>query len=125
MADQQRIDNPTTAQIGHSLRNLPPDAPFVILNADDEQFIQAMPAGKAYRVEWRQESEQRFMIVSIDRAEEAFAAFGRWDERALQSLPWRRLTLFNDPYRRLVLIVAVAALLLLTLSLLRILWAVR
>ena len=80
---------------------------FVILNADDEQFVQATPEGGAWRIEWRQEREQRFMIASLQRAEEAFAAFLRWDEAAMTSLPWKRLRLWNDPYRRLVFVVVV------------------
>jgi hypothetical protein len=54
----ERIDNPTPEQIGHHLRNLPGNAPFLILNADDEHFIQATPAGDLFRVEWRQEAQQ-------------------------------------------------------------------
>jgi hypothetical protein len=78
----QRIDDPTPEQVAHHLRNLPPDAPFLILNADDEQFIQATPAGAAWRVEWRQGTMQRFVLVSLDRTEEALRAFLRWDEPA-------------------------------------------
>jgi len=100
IGNQQRISDPTMEQVGLSFSNLPADAPFVILDADTEHFIQAMPAGTAWRVEWRQEAEQRFMIVNLDDAEEAFAAFYRWDEAALTSFPWKRLTLWNDPHRQ-------------------------
>ena len=96
----QRIDDPTPEQISNHLRMLPHDAPILILNADEEHFIQATPAGGRLRVEWRQEHEQRFMQVSIEEAEAAFHAFQRWDERALAAFPWQRLTIWIDPYRR-------------------------
>ena len=67
VGDRERIDDPTPEQIAHHLRNLPADAPFLILNADDEQFIQTTPAGDVFRVEWRQEATQRFMLVPLDR----------------------------------------------------------
>ena len=103
----QRIDDPTPEQIGHHLRNLPADAPFLILNADEEQYVQATPGGEGFRVEWRQEGQHRFTFVSVDRAAEVFLAFRRWDEPALKALPWRRLTLWNDPYRRVVVVAVV------------------
>ena len=36
VGDRQRIDDPTPEQIAHHLRNLPAEAPFLILDADDE-----------------------------------------------------------------------------------------
>lgn len=116
VGNQQRFDNPTPEQVCHALRNLPMDAPFLILDADDEQFVQAAPEGGGWRIEWRQEGEQRFMIASLQRVEEVFAAFLRWDEPALTLLPWKRLTLWNDPCRRPLffavglLVIALAAL---------------
>ena len=99
----ERIDNPTPEQIGHYLRNLPGNAPFLILNADDEHFIQATPAGDLFRVEWRQEAQQWFMVVPLDGAVQSFLAFRSWDEQALKAFAWKRLGLLNDPYRRMVL----------------------
>jgi hypothetical protein len=77
-----RIDNPTPGQIAHHLRNLPAEAPFLILNADDRQFIQAMPAGDGFRVEWRQEAEQRFMLAALDRAEASSPSTGGTSRRS-------------------------------------------
>ncbi len=125
VANRLRIDDPTPEQIEHHLRNLPADAPFLILDADDEQFIQATQAGDLVRVEWRQEERQRFMFVSIDRAAEAFLAFRRWDEPALAAFPWRRLGLLNDPYRRAVLAGVLAVSVLLAAAALRLWSAVR
>jgi hypothetical protein len=107
VANRQRIDDPTPEQIAHHLRNLPAAAPYLILIADDEHFVQATPAGDEFRVEWRQEAQQRFMLVSVDRAEESFLAFQRWDEPTLKAFPWRRLSVFNDPYRRVIIAVAI------------------
>jgi hypothetical protein len=107
IANRQRIDDPTPEQIGQSFGSLPADAPFLILNADEEHFIQATPADDGFRVEWRQEAEQRFMIVPTDRALEAFLAFRRWDEPALRAFPWRRLRVWNDPYRYVIVGAAV------------------
>ena len=69
--------------------------------------MQATPRGDAFRVEWRQEAQQRFMLVPVDQAEQSFLAFRRWDEPALQSLPWQRLTLLNDPYRRVMIVLLI------------------
>ena len=121
VGNRQRIDDPTPEQVEHHLRNLPAGAPFLILNADDEHFIQATPAGERFRVEWRQEAHQRFAIVPVDRAVEAFFAFQRWDEPALKAFPWRRLTLLNDPYRRAVF----AAVILLAIALISLWTALR
>jgi hypothetical protein len=107
IGNRQRIDDPTPEQIRHYLRNLPADAPFIILNADEEHFIQAIPAGALFRVEWRQEAQHRFMLVPLDRAEESFMAFRRWDEAGLKAFAWQRLGLFNDPYRRVVIVACV------------------
>ena len=97
---RERIDHPTPQQIGHHLRNLPAEAPFLILNGDAEMFLQATPAqGDRFRVEWRQEREHRFMIVAPEVAERAFAAFVRWDEPALRSFPWKRMGFWQSPYR--------------------------
>lgn len=97
-----RIENPTPSQIAEQVRKMPDDVDVLILDADAEHYLQAAshPAG-GIRVEWRQEATHRFMIVPVERAEEAFLAFGRWDEATLRSFPWRRLTAFNDPYRAL------------------------
>jgi hypothetical protein len=96
---RERFDDPTPEQIGHHLRSLSAEAPFVVLHSDDAQFIQATPEGDGLRVEWRQEAEQRFMLVPVERAEQSFLAFRRWDEAALGAFPWRRLRAYNDPYR--------------------------
>jgi hypothetical protein len=116
IGNRQCIDEPTVEQIEFHLRHLPAEAPFVILNADEEQFIQAIPAGDVFRVEWRQEAQHRFMLCPIDRAEQAFQAFRHWDETALNEFPWRRLTVFNDPYCR-CMVIGLIALAILVLSL--------
>src|SRR5262249_16283700 len=86
---------------GQHLRNLPADAPFLILNADVEHFLQATPVdgGERFRVEWRREREHRFMIVASEVAERAFAAFTRRDEPALRSFPWKRMGYWQDAHR--------------------------
>ena len=43
------------------------------------------------------EGRLRFVLLPVDRAEAALLAFHRWDEAALNTFPWRRLTVFNDP----------------------------
>ena len=58
-------------------------------------------------MEWRQEAQQRFALVPLDRAVQAFLAFHRWDEPALKAFPWRRLSLWNDPFRRVVILAVV------------------
>jgi hypothetical protein len=97
-----RIDEPTAERVAAGFHDLPADARFLILHADEEHFIQATPVGDSWRVEWRQESRQRFMLVGLQQAQEAFFAYLRWDEPALKSFPWKRLTLFNDPFRRAI-----------------------
>jgi hypothetical protein len=109
VADHIRIDDPTAEQLGHHLRHLAAEAPFLVLDADVGHYIQATPAASGLRVEWRHEADHRFMVVDVERAEAAFAAFRRSDEPTLRSFPWRRLHAFNDPHR-LMLLCAVAAL---------------
>ena len=117
---RERIDDPTPQQIGHHLRNLPADAPFLILEVDVESFVQAIPAeGDRFRVEWRQEREHRFMIVAPEVAERAFAAFVRWDETALRSFPWKRMGFWQNPYRWAVALLGIF----IVVELLRIGWA--
>jgi hypothetical protein len=109
VGNNQRIDEPTAEQIAWHLNHLPSDAPFLILNADAEHFLQATPVGDAVRVEWRQESHQRYMLVTRDQAEQLFDAFRRWDEPSLSAFPWKRLGMLNDPYRRLPFVLFVLA----------------
>ena len=103
----ERIDDPTDDQIADGLRNLPIAAPFAILNADEELYIETTPDGGGYRVELRQGSATRFAFLTFGKVESVFKAFRRWDESAIEAVQWDRLSAWNDPYKRL-LFVAVA-----------------
>lgn len=116
VGNDQLIEDPTPEQIGRYLRDPPADAPFVILESDHERYVQATPAGDAFRVEWRQETLHRFMLAPADVAEQALLAFRRCDEPALETFPWRRLRPWNDPHRGFA-IAAVIAFAILVLSL--------
>ena len=111
VGNRLRIDDPTPEQVAHHLSRLPADAPFLVLNADAEHFVQAasLPSDTTgrLRVEWRQESRQSYMLAPAAGAERALLAFLRWDEPALRAMPWRRLSLWNDPHRQVVLAVAI------------------
>ena len=124
VGNRLRIDDPTPEQVSHHLSHLPADAPFLILNADAEHFVQAtsLPAdaGGRLRVEWRQESRQSYMLAPAADAKRALLAFLRWDEAELRTMPSKGLSLRNDPYRQLVLAVALVA----VIAILRGVWAV-
>jgi len=92
----ERIDNPSSEQLSHYLRFMPPTAPFLVLSASDDTFMQATPRGDAYRVEYRTGKRHRFMHVPLDRAVELLNAF-RTGDRELDALAdWRRLSVFTD-----------------------------
>jgi hypothetical protein len=108
-----RIENPTADVVRQHLRNLSLEAPFMILSADEERFIQAKPHSGDYRVEWHDEGELRHALVTFERAEELLLAFLRRDDAALRGGEWHVLRWFNDPYYGLVATaVLVAAILL-------------
>lgn len=98
----ERIDDPTDDQIADRLRILPIPAPFAILSADDELYIQTTPADGGYRVELRQGSTTRFAVLTLGQVESLFKAFRRWDEPVIEAVQWKHLTVWNDPYRGLI-----------------------
>lgn len=118
LADKERIDDPTPQQVSEPLSRLRSGLLFVVLNADEEHFIQAIAEGEQIRVEWRQEKDQRYMIVSPDVAQQAFAAYLKWDEATLQSYAWKRLTAWNDPFSRIALVLAAIVLIALAVAML-------
>lgn len=98
VGNSERIDNPSEEQVRHFLRYMQPDAPFVILNADDDHFMQATPAGDVYRVEVRKGKRQFFAHLPFDKAALLFESF-RTDNIAYeQAASWHRLGMLNDPY---------------------------
>ena len=105
------IDAPSAEQVRHFLRFMPPDAAFVVLSAADDSFIQARPDGEGYRVEYRLRRRQHFARVSFEQAVGLFEAFRTGDESFRQAVPWRRLTVMNDPYHPAVLVALVLMLL--------------
>jgi hypothetical protein len=93
----ERIEDPSADQVAHSLRFLPPAAPFLILSASDHVFIQAMPQGGAYRVEYRAGDHKGFVNVSLEKASELFLGFRGVPESVEAATKWRRISVFNDP----------------------------
>lgn len=104
VGNTERIDDPTDDQIADRLRNLPVAAPFAILNADDELYMQTTPEGGGYRVELRQGSATRFAVLTLGQVEALFRAFRRWDAATIEAVQWNRLSAWNDRYRRLIFV---------------------
>jgi hypothetical protein len=107
-----RIEAPSPDQVRHHLRNLPLEAPFLILSDEDDhdRFIQTRPYSGGYRVEWRDRAERRHALVTLDRAEDLLCAYLRRDEPALRGgAEWRALRWYNDPYVGLIAAAVVVA----------------
>jgi hypothetical protein len=65
----EKIIDPSAEQISHYLRFMPPTSPFLILSREFNTFMQATPAGDRYRLEYRQDGRQRFVIVPVNEAD--------------------------------------------------------
>jgi len=99
VGNSEQIDNPSEEQVRHFLRYMQPGAPFVILNVDDDHFMQATPDGDVYRVEVRKGKRLFFTHVPVDKAAQLFESF-RTDSTAYeQAASWHRLSVLNDRYR--------------------------
>src|SRR5262249_3798938 len=118
------IENPDPDQVRHHLCNLPLEAPFLILSDDDddndgevyERFIQTRPYSGGYRVEWRDGSECRHALVTLQRAEDLLCAYLRRDEPAVRNgAEWHVLRWYNDPYYGLVAAAMICAAILITI----------
>ena len=110
IGERIQVENPTAEEVASHIRNLTPELPYLRLDANAEQYLQVTLRKEKYWIEWRQESTHRYVVTSADEAQALFAAFLRWDEPALAAASWRPLTLFNDPYRRLLLVLILAVL---------------
>jgi hypothetical protein len=119
----ERIDAPSAEHVRHFLRFMPPDAPYVILAAADDSCIQATPDGEGYRVEYRDGKRQYFALVSYEQAARLFEAYRTGEQSIRQAVPWRRLSVMNDPYHPARLVVL--ALMLITLAALGVWFALR
>ena len=101
-----RLEDPKSDQVRHHLRNLPLEAPFLILwdGGGGERFIQTRPYSGGYRVEWRDSAAvRRHALVNLERAEELLCAYLRRDETVLRDgAAWHTLKWYNDPYCGLV-----------------------
>ncbi len=99
----ERIDHPTPEDVRHHLQHLPKDAPFLILSADEELYIQVALFGNGYRVELRQGGVHRYVLVSLAGAEELVQAFLGWDQSQIESVVWTRLKWWDRHSRAIVI----------------------
>jgi hypothetical protein len=110
VGDVFHINEPSADDVRQHLRNLPMEAPFMILSIDERRFFQTRPYGGGYRVEWRDEADFRQALVTFERAEQLLAAYSRGDEPAVRGgAAWRELRWYNDPYYGLVAAAALCA----------------
>jgi hypothetical protein len=110
IGERVQVENPTSDEVASHVRNLTPELPYLRLEADGAQYLQVALRKGAYWIEWRQERAHRCVVTSVNEAQALFEAYLRRDEPALAAAPWRRLTLFNDPYRRLLLVLTLSVL---------------
>lgn len=94
----ERISGPSAEQVRHYLRFMPPTAPFIILARDEDTFMQATPIGVRYRVEYREQGIQRYLLTSPDEAEKLLESYRVEDASFVHRVAWRRLGFFSDPY---------------------------
>jgi hypothetical protein len=106
-----RVEDPQPEQLRHHLRDLPLEAPFLILSeqvdgasdVDVDRFIQTRPYSGGYRVEWRDGTHYRHALVSLAGAEDLLCAYLRRDDAALRGgAEWHALRWYNDPYYGLI-----------------------
>jgi hypothetical protein len=107
----ERIENPSAEQVEHYLGFMPPQSPFVILDASDDRFIQAAPGDEGYRVEYREEGRMYFVDVPFEQAVKLFEAYRSGDESFKDAVPWRPLRLRNVWVSNAMVIVLIALLL--------------
>jgi hypothetical protein len=104
IGNRLHIENPAPDEVRQRLRNLPREAPFLVLSDGDERFIEARPYSGGYRVEWHDgRAAHRRALVSLERAEDLLCAFLSRDEPAVDGgAEWRALRWYNDPYYWLI-----------------------
>jgi hypothetical protein len=92
IGDAEKIQNPTAEQIRHSLRSVPPAAPFIILFADDIHFMQAAPEGDEYRVEYRDDQGQWYVEVPYETAAALLEQYRAGDAGFRTAAAWQRMS---------------------------------
>ena len=73
--------------------------------------MQAAFVDDAYRVEYREGGRQYFAKVSYEQATRLFEAYRIGDASFKDAVPWRRLTVLNDPHHPAAMIVLIALML--------------
>ncbi len=59
--------------------------------------MQATPIGDRYRVEYREQGIQRFLLTTPDEAEKLLESYRVEDASFAHRVAWRRLGFFSDP----------------------------
>ena len=106
LGDVETIDDPTVEDLQHHLRYLPAESPFVILDRDEDAFIQAKFDSMAgsYVVELKHEGKTYHRFANYEGAVRSFEAFLNGQPMA-DFAKWRRKTIFTTPNHPLVLTV--------------------
>ncbi len=103
----ERIEDPSGEQVDHYLRFMPPHAPFIILTAGENFFMQAIVAEDGYRVEYREGKCQFYANVSLEQASALLEAFRQGDDQFRKMAAWHRLGVLNDPYSLVPVVIVV------------------
>jgi hypothetical protein len=109
----ERIDDPSAQQVDHYLRFMPPHAPFIILTAGENFFMQAAAAENGYRVEYREGKRQFSAKVSLEQASALLDAFRQGDDQFRKLTAWHRLGVLNDPHSSVPVVIVLLLLILL------------
>lgn len=104
----ETIDSPTPEQVGHYLRFMPAESPFVVLECMEGVFIQAVIEDDLYRVEYRENEVQWFVQTDYEKACELFWCFMDESCDLARSTDWKKLTAFNTPWHPAAVIGLVA-----------------
>ena len=108
LGNVQIIQNPSADELRHYLRFMPAEAPFIILEAAQEYFLQATCEWGGYYVEYRENGRAFCATMKYEDAAIAFELFRIGDESFKTAIPWSRKIDFDNRYTRggLVLVIA-------------------
>lgn len=94
----EAIDDPTPDQVAHYLQFMPAESPFIVLERREGDFIQALIEEGKYRVEYKENKSQWFVIVGYEKARDLFWCYMDESCELAEATAWTRLTALNTPW---------------------------
>ncbi len=107
LGELETISDPTPEQVSHYLQFMPAESPFIILESQENHFIQAIVEDGSYRVEYKDGRSQWFVKADYAKARELFWCFMDQACDISRADEWKKLTALNTPGHPAVVILLI------------------